>query len=439
MIRRGCAFIVLVFAILFAGYFAFFTRYFEWPGSLIAAAFGALFGGLGLSAIGNLFWTMRDLRALSRAARREAPADGRLVAAAGPIRPLGMPLTSPLGAVPCVAFEYEVLSEERVRRGRSSSRPCDVAGFAMAAAAIDTTHGGIRLLGFPILDQFPPERRTGAAIARAAQYTASAQFEAAQGLRALKLVAEFDDALADEDGIVRKDFRLTDGPIPFDRRLLRERVVTPGQQVCALGRYDAARRGLVPRGATLNRLWPGALDQVRREIVSMARSQTLTGLSFFLVTHAALAVAFYMSETRHAREPEDRQASVIRLAVQNGDLAALERAVRRGANPNARDSFGDPVLLDVREPAIAAALIRLGADADTRDAEDGDTLLIRAARSGDAAMVAALIAAHATLDARNARGETALGEATAGGHGEVIALLRAAATASDTIPLERPR
>jgi hypothetical protein len=54
-------------------------------------------------------------------------------------------------------------------------------------------------------------------------------------------------------------------------------------------------------------------------------------------------------------------------------------------------------------------------------------------------MVAALIAAHAALDARNARGETALGEATAGGHGEVMALLQAAATASDTIPLERPK
>ena len=40
MIRRGCALIVLVFAVLFAGYFAFFTRYFEWPGNLIAAAVG---------------------------------------------------------------------------------------------------------------------------------------------------------------------------------------------------------------------------------------------------------------------------------------------------------------------------------------------------------------------------------------------------------------
>ena len=434
MLRRSCALILICFVALFAAYFAFFTRYFEWPGNLIAAGFGALFGGIGISSVAQVGWVWRDLRAFARAARRQAPGDGQLVAAAGPMRPLGAPLTSPLGGEPCVAYEYEVLSRERVGQGKNASRPCDIAGFAMTAASIDTPHGGVRLLGFPILDEFPQEQRHSHT--RAEQYAASTTFEAAQGLGALKLVSEFDDALADDDGIVRKDFRLTSGPIPFDKRLLNERVVEVGQQVCALGRYDAARRALVPRGATLNRLWPGTLDAVRRKVVGAARTQTLTGLSFFLMSHAMLGVAFYLSETRHAREPENKQATAIRLAVQDNDIPALERAVRRGANPNARDSFGDVALLDVRQPEIAAALIRLGADVDAKHREGGDTLLIRAARMGDVPLVKVLLAAHANVHIKDARGETALSEAVAGGHDEIAALLRAAA---DSALVERPR
>ena len=434
MLRRGCALILICFVALFAAYFAFFTRYFEWPGNLIAAGFGALFGGIGISSVAQVGWVWRDLRAFARAARREAPGDGQLVAAAGPMRPLGAPLTSPLGGEPCVAYEYEVLSRERVGQGKNASRPCDIAGFALTAASIDTPHGGVRLLGFPILDEFPQEQRHSHA--RAEQYAASTTFEAAQGLAALKLFSEFDDALADDDGIVRKDFRLTSGPIPFDKRLLNERVVVVGQEVCALGRYDAARRALVPRGATLNRLWPGTLDAVRRKVVGAARTQTLTGLSFFLVSHAMLGAAFYLSETRHAREPENKQATAIRLAVQDNDIPALERAVRRGANPNARDSFGDVALLDVRQPEIAAALIRLGAEVDAKHREGGDTLLIRAARMGDVPLVKVLLAAHANVHIKDARGETALSEAVAGGHDEIAALLRAAA---DSAQVERPR
>lgn len=438
MIRRGCTIALACFGALFAAYLAFFTRYFEWPGNLLAAGFGALFGGIGISSLAQVAWTWRDLRAFTRAARLADPVDGRLVAATGPIRPLGAPLTSPLGAAPCVAYEYEVISKDRVGHGRNAHRPCDIAGFAMTAAAIETPQGAIRLLGFPLLDEFPQERRGAEAHSRAERYLTTTTFEPAHGLRALKVVSEFDDALADADGIVRKDFRLTSGPIPFDRRLLNERVVRSGDAVCALGRYDASLRALVPRGATVNRLWPGTLDYVRRHVAGKARSQVRVGLSFFLVSHAMLGLAFYLSETRHAREPEARQAAAIRDAVQKSDVAALERAVRRGASPNARDSFGDVALLDVRDPAVAAALLRLGADVDVRAREGGDTLLIRAARMGNADLVKVLLAAGGNPQVANADGATPLSEAVRGRHEEIADVLRAAAAATDSISVERP-
>lgn len=438
MLRRGCAVAAVLFGGLFAAYLAFFTGYFEWPGNVLAAGLGALFGGIGISGVGHLLWAWRDTAAFARAARLEPPADGQIVAAAGPIRPIGPPLTSPFGAVPCVAYEYEVLSQDRPRRGRNAPRPCDLAGFAMAASTIETPHGAVRLLGFPVLDQFPQTYVGPEARARAREYAATAPFEAAHGLGAMKVFAGFDDALTDADGNVRKDFRLTAGAIPFERRTLGERVVREGQQVCALGRYDAAQRALVPRGATLNRLWPGTPADVRRKIIGSARSQAKIALAFFAVSHAMLGIAFYMSETRHAREPEDRQASAIRLALQNNDVAALERAVRRGANPNARDRDGDAVLLEVREPAMAAAFVRLGADVDTRARGDGDTLLMRGARMGNVELVRVLLAARANVHAENAAGATALSDAIRGGHDEIATLLRAAGASAEGMLVERP-
>ena len=48
MLRRGCTLLVVLFGALFALYFFFFTRYFEWPGNLFAAGLGSLFGAMGL-------------------------------------------------------------------------------------------------------------------------------------------------------------------------------------------------------------------------------------------------------------------------------------------------------------------------------------------------------------------------------------------------------
>ena len=122
MLRRGCTLLVVLFGALFALYFFFFTRYFEWPGNLFAAGLGSLFGAMGLAALGNLLWAWRDTAAFRRAARKQPLADGTLVVVAGHIRPLGAPLTSPFGGRPCVAYEYEVVQQLPSATGRRRPR-----------------------------------------------------------------------------------------------------------------------------------------------------------------------------------------------------------------------------------------------------------------------------------------------------------------------------
>jgi hypothetical protein len=292
-----------------------------------------------------------------------------------------------------------------------------------------------------MLDEFPKTSTPGRELAaRARAYAASTPFERLAGLAKLRMFAEFDDALADADGVVRKDFRLADDPIPYEQRRLGERIVEVGQQVCAVGRYDAARRALVPRGTIINRLWPGTADAVRARIVREARSQAKTGLALFAISHAMLAVAFYLSETRYARLSERDQASAMRLAIQNDDLAGLERVIHRGANPNALDAFGDPVILDVRKPAMVAALARLGANVNVRDRDDGSTPLIKAVGDGDLERIRVLLAAGADVNAATVHGMTALRFAEDTGRQEIVTLLRAAGgDVTGDPPPERPR
>jgi hypothetical protein len=440
MVRRGCVLSLVIWLALGAAYFVFFSRYFEWPGNLFAAFFGSLFGAVMLGAVGQLAWGWRDRRAFARAARRERPEGGQLAIVAGPIRPLGEPLTSPFSGQPCVAYEYEIVERRRTGKRQNADRH-DVVGFAMAACAIDTPDGSVRLLGFPLLDEFPKRESVDrAARARAESYVASTSFEDRHGVGKLNLFADLDDALVDADGVVRKDLRLTADPIPLEHRTLGERVVRVGEQVCAAGLYDAALGALKPRGTTLTRLWPGDLAAARRDVVSTTRSSVTMAVLFFVVSHAFLTLAWYMSETRHARETPEQQVRVLFSALDVDDGSSLDRAVRRGANPDARDASGTPLLLQVDDPAKVRALIRVGATVDIRD-QAGETPLIRAARLGHLDVVEVLLAAGADVRARTPSGETALSEALRGSHADVIALLRRAGAPDrqDTPDVERKR
>ena len=168
-----------------------------------------------------------------------------------------------------------------------------------------------------------------------------------------------------------------------------------------------------------------------------------SGWSFFVLSHGVLGGGLYLSETRITVSPSRSRRGSFVIAVDLGDVATLERTVRRGANPNARDASGDTVLLDVREPEMAAALIRLGADVNVRHHGDGDTPLIRAARMGLVPLVKVLLAAGANPQVAMTNGATALSEAERGGHAEVIELLRGGGaggeSATDGAPVERPR
>src|SRR6185503_8974417 len=116
----------------------------------------------------------------------------------------------------------------------------EFAGVALAPCAIDTPRRSVRVLGWTVLDEFP--RETGPAIdrVRGAAYLESAPFER-MGLTSL--VSVLSELLADDDGAIRKDFRIGATTVYLQGRAIEERIVPVGEPVTLLGRWSEAKGG----------------------------------------------------------------------------------------------------------------------------------------------------------------------------------------------------
>ena len=96
-----------------------------------------------------------------------------------------------------------------------------------------------------------------------------------------------------------------------------------------------------------------------------------------------------------------------RSAARLGDLAAVERLLAGGTDPNARDYYGSTTLHDsIRHLGVAVVLLHHGADPRARDSYGETPLHIWAQVGTDAAVASALVEAGAEVNARNVYGET---------------------------------
>ena len=100
----------------------------------------------------------------------------------------------------------------------------------------------------------------------------------------------------DDDGSIRKDYRLTTGDVYVAGTSLLEKVVPNGAEVCVVGTYSAARGGIVPGTKGIwdaPRLSLGSADLLERTLLLRA-IRTLLGTAVFGAASAAvLWLAFF--------------------------------------------------------------------------------------------------------------------------------------------------
>ena len=290
MIKKGCAIAAVVVLGVFGAYLYLLWGKVEAVPAIVLAGFGAL--GL-LMVVGQLkavLFGSGDVGALKRAEQGLPLEDGKEEAVWGRIEPLGAALTAPFSGRPCVAYEYDAKKDPAPDDENATAST--LAGFALTPSVIRSSRGDVRLLGFSLLSEFPetvvddPE-----AVHRATRHAASSQPEE-MGLAKLgSLISAMDDAMADDDGSVRKDMKAKDATVTdLEACVLTEKIVAPGETVTAIGIWDASRGGLVPshRGkSAVVRLLPGG------GAAMVAHGQKRPwGLLFFSLLWAAFAHVF---------------------------------------------------------------------------------------------------------------------------------------------------
>lgn len=403
--KKGCLLWLLQLAVFTSLY------YLALRGRVVSPAdwVGALGGGAALTLVIGAFrkaWSARRGRALLDRALTGAPyEDGQRIAAVGPILALGAPVPAPFSGDPCVFCAWEVSHKSSSKGGKST--PLDVkdfSGFIMTPCVVQAPTGNIRILGFPALEGFPEEaQRSNDDFLRARPFLESTSFEK---VNTFKAFSEVEALVADEHGHLRKVWRMAGDDFVLNHTVhtLEEQIVKDGETVCALGRYSAEKKGLIPgfdpRGAGL-KLIRGDSTAVRETLTDNFKGFAAMGVLLFLVSHffLFLYVADRTSEGYVEEKVDPREAAFFK-AVEEGDLGTVTAELDAGFDPNHRDRYGRTPLTEVKDPRVARRLISAGADVNARN-EEGSTPLIVAAQLHNLELIRLLLQSGADVHARH--------------------------------------
>jgi len=251
----------------------------------------AVLAGLaGWGALNLLFSSFRRWReqvAIDNGIAGVQPTDGAPAVLLGTIQPRGSLLRAPLDDAECVAYDYRVTED----RGQGKRRMVltHFKGSGLTPSVIVTRTGSHKLLAVPDLEG---GEVAAPALDRIAAFRRYAQATVFTGpdTSAQELVNRWTDA----DGAYRSDVayaRLDE--LDLLRCQLQQRSIRAGAQVCAFGRYSAARGGIVPSPtwAASPRLIVGDVQQVTATLGSSARTRLLIAVLCALAG-AGLVAAF---------------------------------------------------------------------------------------------------------------------------------------------------
>jgi hypothetical protein len=259
--KKSCLIGLLTWAALAAGYWYWIRTHIDRPWSVWVSIIAGFLMAVVIGAIRTAIAAAGDARRVRRALEPggfvgEQPKDGEKIAVAGTIRPLGEALLAPFSRKRAVLYSYEVEHIDSNRRSDMQNVK-DYSGFALTPSIIDSMRGPVKLLCFPQLEGVEKEVAIAPdAVANANAYVRDTPWTSMADFNPAQIYREVREILTDDDGQVRKDWRMSELQ-DLEGAELIEQVVTPGSQVFAIGKWSAEKRGLVPDNGVPARLVVG--------------------------------------------------------------------------------------------------------------------------------------------------------------------------------------
>ncbi len=403
------------------------------PGDWIGAALVSFFFALGIGAIRKARLDRRDASIVAKP--EGPPADGKRVAIAGTIEPMGETLRAPFSGAECVAYDYTITHQPELpmlldkggSQNRQTSPVVDKSGMAMAPVIIRSGVREIRLLAYPGFEHFPASELGEGTVERARAYIAATKFEDQSVLGAPSQIKRL---LEDRSGSIRVDWKVSSHD-DLSKSGFMERVIPPNVHACVIGLYSAKENAIIPQsGVGGTRLIRGTRAEAL-EFVRDVGTGSIIAAAFFLlvpgpVAYAILTHAEHYNEEHHKDNVRSERIDDLIQKAKEGNPDAIRSALRHRVDVNGQDNHGDRALVDAANPATVEALIAGGADVNL-PGYLGLTPLMRASADGNVEVVNALLAHHADVKAKNPKDQkTALDYAISNGHEDIAKVLRQA-------------
>jgi len=444
--KRGCLISLLILGACFGGYWYLLHGHIEPPAFWWITGVASFLMWISVGTLQGAFGAARDASRISSESSfggfgGEQFADDETITVVGHIRAIGSPMPAPFSGKSAVLYNYDI---DHLSQGQNDSTNVkDYAGFALAPCAIDSPHGSVRILGFPLLEGFPKASfDTEEGRRNAAAYIESTTWTDMKGFHPGTIYHEIKEMLTDDDGQFRKDWKMTE-----DRDLtgkhLAEQLVVPGDQVCAIGRWSASKHGLIPPAGGVIRLLRGDPQLIVKGLWSKFTGNLIGGLIVAAVVNGAVYMLLQVAtgksklffETPMAMHSIHRDEMF--QAVSGGNIAVAEKLMNNGTGIDVRDSDGRTPLAIAEDPAMARWLIAHGADVNATN-PDGQTVLMIQSAAGRAEIVRALVNAGAKLDTVSTKWHsTALTQALDAEKLDVVRILRDAGAKDDTVTESR--
>jgi hypothetical protein len=440
--KKGCFISLVILGACVGGYWYVLHPHVEPPAVWWAVGIATLFMWISSGALTTAAIAARDAAKVSGDSTfagysGEQFEDGATVTVLGHIRAVGLTLAAPFSGKPAVLYSYDI---NHISQGRHEANNVqDFSGYALTPCAIDSPHGSVRLLGFPLLEGFDKTNfDTEDGRRNATAYLESTQFTDMEGFHPGAIYHEVKELLTDEDGQLRKDWKMTEDRDLSDKHL-QEQLVASGEQVCAIGVWSAAKRGLVPSGMNVTRLLRGDPQQVISTLRGKVVANVIGGLiaaaiangGVYMLLQVAAGKSTMFQSTPLAQHSIHRDE--MEEAVRNGNIPTAERLVQNGTGVDVRDSDGRTPLARVQDAAMARWLIAHGADVNAAR-PDGQTVLMEQADAGNADIVKILVNAGAKLDTVSSKWHTtALQRALDAEKLDIVRILHDAGAKDETI------